>query len=303
MNRYAGKICPFCKTAFAPDDEVVVCSACEMPHHKDCWVENQGCTTFGCNGTIQSAAPTAPEPDNVYGSPERNSFASQAAAHPTPAYCPYCGAPSVPTDQYCKYCGRQFPAEPRVYQNTGACGGGTAVPPVYANIGAYGAGAAAPPAYQNTYAPGGMPPPHAFQNQMDEDRYLVVRIAYYKNKFAMMRATNQKTSWNWPAFLFTPYWCIYRKMYAIGIGLLAAVLVSTLFAPVGVLIAFAGRLVFGIYANYLYMRHIQQLIETERGLQEPFKTDHVLRSGGVNTGGMIFFVVLDIVISAAMQAG
>ncbi len=50
---YIGKICPYCKTAFVMGDEVVVCSACEMPHHKDCWIENQGCTTFGCQGTIR----------------------------------------------------------------------------------------------------------------------------------------------------------------------------------------------------------------------------------------------------------
>ena len=53
MQEYIGKICPYCKTAFAEDDEIVQCSACEMPHHKDCWIENQGCTTFGCQGTIR----------------------------------------------------------------------------------------------------------------------------------------------------------------------------------------------------------------------------------------------------------
>ena len=58
MNDYTGKICPYCKTAFKPDDEIVVCSECDMPHHKDCWIENQGCTTFGCLGTIKGLAMT-----------------------------------------------------------------------------------------------------------------------------------------------------------------------------------------------------------------------------------------------------
>ncbi|MBS6511323.1 MAG: hypothetical protein KH334_06465, partial [Clostridiales bacterium] len=52
-KEYIGKICPYCKTAFVEGDEIVQCSACEMPHHKDCWIENQGCTTFGCQGTIR----------------------------------------------------------------------------------------------------------------------------------------------------------------------------------------------------------------------------------------------------------
>ena len=54
MNNYIGKICPFCKTEFKEGDDIVVCSSCDMPHHKDCWIENQGCTTFGCMGTIKS---------------------------------------------------------------------------------------------------------------------------------------------------------------------------------------------------------------------------------------------------------
>lgn len=53
-SNYLGKVCPYCKTPFKDDDDIVVCSACEMPHHKDCWVDNQGCTIFGCNGTIKA---------------------------------------------------------------------------------------------------------------------------------------------------------------------------------------------------------------------------------------------------------
>ncbi len=49
---FIGKVCPYCKAEFKEGDDVVICSACEMPHHKECWVENQGCTTFGCTGTI-----------------------------------------------------------------------------------------------------------------------------------------------------------------------------------------------------------------------------------------------------------
>ena len=55
MNEYVGKICPYCKTELKENDDIVVCSICDMPHHKDCWIENQGCTTFGCLGTIKAA--------------------------------------------------------------------------------------------------------------------------------------------------------------------------------------------------------------------------------------------------------
>ena len=49
MNEFVGKVCSFCKTPIEVSDEVVLCPACEIPHHKDCWEENRGCTTFGCS--------------------------------------------------------------------------------------------------------------------------------------------------------------------------------------------------------------------------------------------------------------
>ena len=52
-KRFQGKTCPFCKTPFEEGDVIVVCSTCEMPHHLSCWQENNGCTTFGCTGTIK----------------------------------------------------------------------------------------------------------------------------------------------------------------------------------------------------------------------------------------------------------
>jgi len=44
----AGKICPYCQTEIQPGEEVIVCPACNVPHHADCWTENGGCTTYGC---------------------------------------------------------------------------------------------------------------------------------------------------------------------------------------------------------------------------------------------------------------
>lgn len=47
---YHGKICPYCKFPIKRNSEVVLCSICKMPHHKECWQENRGCTTFGHQG-------------------------------------------------------------------------------------------------------------------------------------------------------------------------------------------------------------------------------------------------------------
>lgn len=45
-----GKMCPFDRYAIAEGDRVVVCPYCKVPHHADCWRENGGCTTRGCEG-------------------------------------------------------------------------------------------------------------------------------------------------------------------------------------------------------------------------------------------------------------
>ncbi|MBE6612387.1 MAG: hypothetical protein E7632_07835 [Ruminococcaceae bacterium] len=59
MNKnYIGKTCPYCKTKFSADDDVVLCGACDMPHHRSCFADNQGCTTFGCTGAMKEIAAT-----------------------------------------------------------------------------------------------------------------------------------------------------------------------------------------------------------------------------------------------------
>jgi len=56
-----GKTCPYCQTPIKPGEAVAFCSACSIPHHRECWNEGGGCTTFGCNGN-----PTA-EPFSRHG--------------------------------------------------------------------------------------------------------------------------------------------------------------------------------------------------------------------------------------------
>ncbi len=49
----SGKVCPYCRFPIKAGEEVVVCPSCAVPHHTDCWRENGGCTTYGCQGRPQ----------------------------------------------------------------------------------------------------------------------------------------------------------------------------------------------------------------------------------------------------------
>jgi len=95
VSEHLGKICPYCKSEIKADDDVVQCSECDMPHHKDCFIENQGCTTFGCSGSMSSAASSA------------------AAADPELVYCSSCGAKSSIRNAYCSYCGNPLGVDTR----------------------------------------------------------------------------------------------------------------------------------------------------------------------------------------------
>lgn len=108
LSDYIGKVCPYCKCAFTPGDDIVVCSDCEMPHHKDCWVENGGCTTFGCQGTISSA-------DSAGTSVTATELRFEDSSEPVRGcFCTQCGTPAGAGAVFCGHCGAQLhrPAAP-----------------------------------------------------------------------------------------------------------------------------------------------------------------------------------------------
>lgn len=47
--------CPYCRTTLEARDKAESCPTCRTPHHTDCWLENGGCSVFGCTA--------APDPD------------------------------------------------------------------------------------------------------------------------------------------------------------------------------------------------------------------------------------------------
>lgn len=84
MENYIGKICPYCKTKIMEGDAVIVCPDCGMPHHAECWQENQGCTVFGCAGGAKDAPVSTPAPNAPVNTPV-NSVPLSAPARSNPA--------------------------------------------------------------------------------------------------------------------------------------------------------------------------------------------------------------------------
>ena len=302
MNNYIGKTCPFCKTEFKEGDDIVVCSSCDMPHHKDCWIENQGCTTFGCMGTIKSADGGA----NTVTATEISFEDTPSTSH---IFCTKCGAQNSSESSFCSKCGNSLRA--------------TSSAPVYTQ---------ANPANTNPYAYTqqnyGAQPTYAQQSQQNNyynqnntygqqnyysqsngaiDADVVAMVGtkqeYYIPKFQEMKSQNKKTSWNWVAFFFTPYWFMYRKMYGYGFAALGvAFLISLINAPIISFLALGGYVVMGIFANYIYMQWLEKNANQAKTMNEPFRTQFLQKNGGVNSTALTLTIIGWVVLIGIVSA-
>lgn len=278
MDKYKGKVCPYCKTEFKEDDDIVICSACEMPHHKECWVENKGCTTFGCLGTIKSAPGSAPIAETV----------PMPSAEPSVnRFCPRCGSPVTPGNLYCGSCGSPVaqvmqPQYQPVYQPAPPQQNGYSYAQPQQNQ-PYGA------AGQQYY--GG-----AAYMQSDRERLIGAKAQYYMQKFDDMKRQNKTSGWNWCAFLVSPFWMLYRKMYAYGVGILFLIALL-MFARIPGLIMLVPYIIIGIFGNYLYMQQIEKHENALKTLAEAEKESYIAKNGGTSTTAVIIGVAANILMS------
>lgn len=82
MENYVERSCPFCKTHIREGDAVKICPSCGTVHHEECWIENKGCSIFGCSEQPKEA-------------PNTSSI----------VFCQSCGASIDPTAPFCTHCG------------------------------------------------------------------------------------------------------------------------------------------------------------------------------------------------------
>ena len=296
---FIGKICPYCKTAFTEDDEVVVCSICEMPHHKECWIENKACTTFGCTGTIVGA-------DQYSNAISNKSF------------CPKCGTPLSEGSKFCGSCGtpadatgephfrvaaETYPTNQNYQQNTYAANQNYQQNAYAANQNyqqnaytanqnyqqnAYTANQQySAPQYNSGYNTSG-------QQQVDPNLYPFIQKnqQFYMQIFQKMQMNNSKASWNWCSFLFGAYWFAYRKMYGIAAAYVAISLVSPFISSISGLLLLALPICSGIFGNYFYKRYIDNELQMARNMDAFNKNAYIAKKGGTSTGAVWVFIVI-----------
>lgn len=228
MFFYEGYICPVCGEKFKETDDIVACPECGAPHHRECWKKEGHCHFQDTHGTSRqwkrpepvSAPPSSPgpAPSGQGGAP------SSASGRP----CPNCGQINSEFAEFCSRCGRELPASdwssaprrqppyPPPYQ------------PPYGGQGQYGEYS---PFHMPTIDPfGGVPRDETIDGVPAEDMVAVTgtNSAYYLPRFYKMSKGGSKCGWNWPAFLLTPYWLLYRKSYVAGAVVLFLSMMRTL---------------------------------------------------------------------------
>jgi len=103
-------------------------------------------------------------------------------------------------------------------------------------------------------------------------------------------------TWNWPAFFFSFWWALYRKMYG------WAVLILFLYC-----VPFLGLIVmigFGMSGNYLYFRRAKKRVLELKALPgtDLEKAAALARAGGVNNVAVVAAPILFVVVAGILAA-
>lgn len=195
MFFYDGMTCPVCQKPFAADEDVVACPTCGLPHHRACWQKEKHCHLEALHGT----------PEQWSREKESATQATEAEAETKTApektrRCPRCGSENPEFSEFCSHCGQPF----------GEAGWGNSAP-------------------CHEYKPFHTPfeqkrstvsPNEELDGEKATELSAVVgpKNEYYIDRFRRI-SKGRSGGWNWAAFVFGPYWLLYRKMYVSG-GLL-----------------------------------------------------------------------------------
>ena len=102
-------ICPVCCTIVEEKDESITCPDCKIKYHKDCWIDNDGCATYGC----PSSGCLAPPPPSISPSECDEALHDNIEDATAQSYesiiCPHCQTKLSSNTSFCWNCGKELP--------------------------------------------------------------------------------------------------------------------------------------------------------------------------------------------------
>ncbi len=186
---------------------------------------------------------------------EGNSEYPSSARHRIPvagdqvvrSYCTRCGNPSAAGANYCSICGNSL---------TG---------PVF------------PPASPAVF-------PQEHPNYDEQTEFIGAHAYEYIKNFNRMRIGNTSVTWNWAAFLFAPWWALYRKMYLVG-GILLGVhfIIACIGGTYIFYLGLAASIGIGMFGNFFYKNHVEKHLVVAQSLNnEVLRKQYYRDKGGTN---------------------
>ncbi len=197
MFFYEGYSCPVCDKPFSPNEDVVACPSCGLPHHRHCWASEGHCHLEHLHDTDEQWSREKSAKATV-----NNTEPVQKRSSDNLPYqiCPRCHTRNPEFAEICTHCGYELCPE-NSWQST-----------QYSPKGSYGE-------YRpyRTEIPR-VDPNEKFDNMQAEDVAAIVGNGadYYIPRFRQISGKGKNTHWNWAAFFFGPLWLLYRKMYSAG---------------------------------------------------------------------------------------
>ena len=128
--------------------------------------------------------------------------------------------------------------------------------------------------------------------------FIQKNYTFYEKKFLKMQQNGKSISWNWSAFFMGIYWMIYRKMYFKAGAFFILSLVASSTPYIGSVLNIAVLVGIGMYANALYLDHVEGSIEKVKILSPNKKDDVIKKIGGTNLRSAIIIYVMQIITIA-----
>lgn len=282
---YEGLSCPVCSKAFVPDEDIVVCPQCGLPHHRACWKSIGKCYADNKHGTSDQWSRDAVHAE-----------AAAADAAPDANVCPKCGTNNTQYAEFCSRCGCDLSVDD--WHSAVASSDAREYAPYRAASNGYG----------SSETLGGV---------STEELAAVVgnNTSYYIPRFQRMNR-GQSGGWNWAIFLLSPFWLFYRKQYLLGIicfcvyvlsGVTSAIITASvpveadltqmtnivqahaLFYPWMAVtsIWFAIKVLLAIKGNALYFSHCKKKVCRIKAKTPDITVNELGSYGGVSAGSAI----------------
>lgn len=202
MADYIKLPCPVCDKEFQENDDIVVCPICGTPHHRECYAQNGGCANseWHSENKTYNADEMKEEMEDKQRREQWEKREEERKNAPE-IVCPRCSQKNSPEAIFCNRCGapisQGFSTNQNGENNINTPFGRVVVTPFM-------------PAQDPNELIDGIPAWKLSAVVGKNSQTFIPRFKFFSK-------TGKKTSFNFFACLFTPFYFLYRKMYSIGI--------------------------------------------------------------------------------------